>query len=73
MEMAGAMAIVGIAMMGAMIIGIGWAAVRGFASRKGPKPRKARSVEMLDERYARGEIGTQEYEERRQAPDSRRR
>lgn len=50
------------------------AAVRllgGGAAAGGPEagPPPARARELLDERYARGEISTEEYRERRRALD----
>jgi putative membrane protein len=70
MEMGGVMIIVMGVMMLAMMGGIAWGAVKTFGSRiRGKKGDAAKTPprQTLDDRYARGELTTEEYEERRRA------
>jgi len=46
----------------AIILGL-FFLIRSFMSKKGPEQRRA--IEILDERYARGEIKKEEYMERK--------
>lgn len=48
--------------MGALMVGLIFAAVRGGSRRTRGHSRG--SLETLDQRYARGEISTEEFEER---------
>lgn len=66
--MGGVMIVVMGVMMVAMMGGLAWGAMKTIGSRmRGGKvdSEKEPSRELLDERYARGEITTEEYEERR--------
>jgi uncharacterized membrane protein len=60
MDMGGAMAIIGILMMAAMLGLIGWGAIAAVRAARGSRERSARTV--LDDRFAAGEIDEEEYE-----------
>lgn len=57
-----------ILLLGLIIIGVVYAVggFRGSAARR-PEEGKDRALEILQERYARGEIDAKEYEERKRA------
>ncbi len=44
--------------------------VRGSAAPSEPRRERSRALEILDERFARGEIDREEYEERRRVLES---
>jgi putative membrane protein len=65
MDMSGAMIVVMAVMMVAMMGGALWGVVATRRSRSRRRSQPGRSTrEILDQRYARGEITTGEYEER---------
>ena len=66
MEMSGAMTVLGIVMMGAMLAVIAWAAVAAVRGGKGRNRGGPGARAVLDERFAAGEIDEDEYERRRQ-------
>ena len=45
---------------------VGWGLYRLFATRRSEAPARKTPLETLQHRYARGELSTEEYEERRQ-------
>jgi putative membrane protein len=67
----------GLVMLAAMFLfwgGLIWVviyAIRGFARPGDPRPRQISAIEVLEERFARGEIDRDEFEERRRVLESK--
>lgn len=60
--------VVGVVLLvGVAVRAVGGGTVRGDGRRGHPDQGRSRARQMLDERYARGELTTQEYQERLQA------
>ena len=49
-----------------VLVAIAWIIVQLVRSPGGPHPRKTPALEVLEERYARGEIGRQEFLDRKE-------
>lgn len=64
--MGGAMTIIGIVMVAAMLAALAWAAVAALRGPKRRSPKQSGARSVLDDRFAAGEIDEEEYERRRQ-------
>jgi putative membrane protein len=66
----GLVLVVGLVLLAVLLVRVlGGGVDRGTGAHTGQAERRSSARDILDERYARGEMGTEEYQERRRAID----